>query len=297
MPSAVLIFNESSGTHLGGGDVVAETVKDLEDAGVSVEVLKGDLGAQLRASQESKAEIVVVDGGDGTIRAAIEAHRGGGRPIGIIPGGTMNLLATDYGVPTDRREAARVIGAGHRRPVDVGTVGDTLFLHAALTGLPVRLGVHREHLRGKLTLWEKVRLVIHALTTLPRDPRVVLEAELEDGSPVTLTSQSFAMIVGRIEDRILPAPHRTAVTGGVLTVLALHPKTGVDVARMVFRGALGSIAEDPSVDRLVILRGTIKTPRRRMRAMLDGEATLLGRLSTVEVHAGELEVFVPAQAA
>lgn len=294
MPSAVLIFNESSGIHLAGGIALAETVKDLEEVGITVEQLKGDLGAQLKASQDSSADIVVVDGGDGTIRAVIEAHRGRGRPIGIIPGGTMNLLATDYGVPTDRREAAKVIANGHRRAVDVGTVGDTLFLHAALTGLPVRLGVHREHLRGKLTLWDKVRLILHALTTLPRDPSVVLEAEAEDGRSITMKSKSFALVVGRLEDHsILPHPHRTAVTGGVLTVFALHPKTGGDVARMVLRGALGSLAEDPSVDRVLIRRGTLSTPRRRMRAMLDGEATLLGRRSTVEVHAGELEVFVP----
>jgi diacylglycerol kinase family enzyme len=294
MPSAVLVYNEASGTHLAGDANLDTTVKDLEDAGVSVDVLQGDLAAQLRASVESRADIVVVDGGDGTIRAVIEAHRGRGRPIGIIPGGTMNLLAADYGVPTDRREAARIVGAGHTRAVDVGTVGDRLFLHAAFTGLPVRLGVHREHLRGKLKLWDKARLALHALATLPRDPTLTLDAETVEGESVSLTATSFAFIVGRIEDRILPSPHRTEVTGGLLTVFALHPESGADVARMLLRGALGSLAEDPSVDRILIRRGTLATPRRRMRAMLDGEATLLARRSAVEVLRGEVEVFVPA---
>jgi diacylglycerol kinase family enzyme len=294
MTSAVLVFNESSGVHLSKKGVLEETVKDLEAVGISVEVLQGDLEQQLRASLDSSAEIVVVDGGDGTIRSVIETHRGRGRPIGIIPGGTMNLLATDYGVPTDRKEAAAVIAGGHTRSVDVGAVGDDLFLHAAFTGLPVRIGVHREHLRGKLGLWDKVRLAIHALTTLPRDPKVILEAETEDGRQISITSRSFAMIVGRIEDRIVPVPARTAVTGGVITVFALHPSTAIDVARMVLNGALGHLAEDESVDRYIIRGGTLTTPRRRMRAMLDGEATLLGRQSVVAVHAGEVEVFVPA---
>lgn len=292
MPSAVLIYNESSGSHLSGALPPHETANLLADAGIAVEVLSGPISQQIAKSRESRADIVIVDGGDGTIRATIAAHLGSGRPIGIIPGGTMNMLAHDFHIPTDRWEAARVIADGVSRPIDVGSAGGHIFLHTCLTGLPVRMGVHREHRRGRLGWLDKARLFLHALTTLPRDPKLTMRL---DGSH-DLTSPSFAVIVGRLEARLLPVPVRSQLTGGEITVFALHPSSSADVIRMLIRGALDSIANDPSVDTLIGRRAEIRSPRRRIHTMLDGESVLLPSPCTIEVLAGEVEVLAPREA-
>lgn len=290
--SAVLIYNETSGARLAGGASREETAAILADAGLAVEALSGTVAEQLARSVESPADIVIVDGGDGTIRAAIDAHRGRGRPIGIIPGGTMNLLAHDYGIPADRRAAARVIAAGHTRAIDIGVVGPHVFLHTCLTGLPVRMGVHREKRRGRMDLLAKLALVLHALTTLPRDPRLTLEL---DGRR-TLQSPSFAIIVGKLEARLLPLPQRSQITGGEMTVFALHPATSRDVIRLLVRGAFDTIANDPSVDTVLGRKAVIRSPRRRVHAMLDGEGVTLPSPCAVEVRTGEARIIVPRAA-
>lgn len=294
MTTAVMIVNEASGFHLearergSNGDAV---VRWLAEGGVEAIVLSGPVPQQIAESLDHNTDIVIVDGGDGTISAVIEAHRGRGRPIGIIPGGTMNLLAQDYGVPQDRREAAAVIARGRTRSVDLGVLGKKPFLHTAFTGLPVRIGTHRERRRGRLSVISKAALALHALTTLPRDPKLTLEGESPDGASVTLTSPSFVLVVGALDNDLLPRPHRVSVTGGFLTVFAVHPDSGADLARLLVRGAFSALEADEAVDRATIRSATIRGPRRRLRAMLDGEATLLPSPASVAIEQSGVEIF------
>lgn len=294
MPSAILIFNHASGSHLESSDHARrDTVRALREAGVEARVLEGTVAEQIRASLAAQEDLVVIAGGDGTIRATIEAHQGRGRPFGIIPGGTMNLLAADCEIPTDRDEAARVIAAGHVRPVDYGLADGHLFLHTAFTGLPVRIGVHREHRRGRMRLLDRVWLAAHAVATLARDPIMEMTAVTQDGGTVTVRSKSFVVIVGTIEPQLLPRPHRDSVTGGRLTVFSIHPESGIDVARLLLRGAVGDLAGDPDVDKLIVREAAIRGPRRRLHAMLDGEDTLVASPCRVEVVTGQVSVLAP----
>lgn len=64
-----------------------------------------------------------VCGGDGMISLAVQAQAFSGVPIGIIPAGTGNDLAREYGVPLGSPEAAAdLIVAGHVETVDLGQV-------------------------------------------------------------------------------------------------------------------------------------------------------------------------------
>ncbi|WP_075221943.1 diacylglycerol/lipid kinase family protein [Acuticoccus yangtzensis] len=293
MPSAALIFNASSGRHLTSQGARDATIATLERAGITVNPMPGDLGEQLVASREAPDDIIIVSGGDGTIRATIETHRGHGRPIGILPAGTMNLLALDFGIPEDPDEAAQVIASGHTRNVDYGCVENHVFLHTLFTGLPVRIGVHREARRGKMSALDRIWLAAHALTTLPRDPKLSLSALRDEGGMTELTSPSFALLVGTLGTQMLPRPRRETVDGGNMTIFAIHPKTGADVARMLLRGAFGQLASDDQIDKVVATRATIKGPRRRMHAMLDGEDTLIPSPAEVTIVQGEIQVFAP----
>lgn len=293
MTSAVLVYNQKSGSHIGAaGDPKETLTRLLEDVGIAVKACAGDLSVQLENSLTTEADIVVVAGGDGTIRAAIDRHRGKGRPIGIIPGGTMNLLAHDYGVPEDPQEAARVIAAGTTIPVDYGLIDDKLFLHTCFMGLPVRIGRHREDMRGKMSPWDRIRLVLHAISSLAKDPKLTLKASGGDASE-RMVSPSYAILVGTIDDKLLPRPVRASVTGGVMTIYAIHPNNGVDIARMVVKGAFGFLAGDEDVDKVIASSAAISGPRRRLRAMLDGEDVLVASPARIRVVSGEVDIIAP----
>jgi diacylglycerol kinase (ATP) len=68
-------------------------------------------------------DAVVVVGGDGVIRLALQALAHSGIPLGIVPAGTGNDHAREYRIPTgDPAAAVDIIAAGKTTLVDLGRI-------------------------------------------------------------------------------------------------------------------------------------------------------------------------------
>jgi diacylglycerol kinase family enzyme len=65
---------------------------------------------------------VVVVGGDGTVRSIGAALVGSDIPLGVVPGGTGNILAGVLGIPSDLEKAAAVLRTARVRPIDLADV-------------------------------------------------------------------------------------------------------------------------------------------------------------------------------
>lgn len=68
----------------------------------------------------TQPDLVLVAGGDGTVRRTIALVLGTGLPLGIVPSGTGNLLARELGLPISSVEAALDVAmGGSERTLDV----------------------------------------------------------------------------------------------------------------------------------------------------------------------------------
>jgi YegS/Rv2252/BmrU family lipid kinase len=65
------------------------------------------------------ADLVLVLGGDGTVRACAGVLAGTTIPLALLPAGTGNLLAKNLGIPADLDAAAAVAADGTHRRIDV----------------------------------------------------------------------------------------------------------------------------------------------------------------------------------
>lgn len=122
-PKAALVYNPIKVD----GDALREQVASMAaDAGwaepLFYETTVDDLGDDVtRQALEEGVDVVLVAGGDGTVRAVSEAMTGSDVPLAIVPSGTGNLLARNLRLPLD--DAESVIAAafdGDVHAIDVG---------------------------------------------------------------------------------------------------------------------------------------------------------------------------------
>ena len=120
---------------------------ELRRGGFAVEVLPtAGPGDATRLARELAAagavEAVFAFGGDGTVREVAEGLLGSEVALGILPGGTVNLLARALGLPGDPVAAAAMAASLASLPaksLDVGLAGTSPFLMMISAGLDARV--------------------------------------------------------------------------------------------------------------------------------------------------------------
>lgn len=101
-----------------------------------IETTEEDPGVgQAKKAAAAGAELVIVCGGDGTVRACAEGLVSTDATLGVIPAGTGNLLARNKGIPEDLPDALEVALNGHHEVMDVGRVGGEVFTVMAGAGI------------------------------------------------------------------------------------------------------------------------------------------------------------------
>lgn len=140
MARALLIHNPAA-RNAPDPALLAAIRSELAMAGFSVEAVgtsgPGDLARIARDARDGDFERVVVCGGDGSVREAAEGLMGSQTPLGIVPTGTVNVLARELGLPVRSPRACAVVAArSGLKQIGLGTVGaDRAFTFCASAGL------------------------------------------------------------------------------------------------------------------------------------------------------------------
>jgi len=124
---------------------------ELPNAEVIEVAPEGDFGAALKAAS-SRAKILGVAGGDGSVAAAAELAAEQNKPLMVVPAGTLNHFARDLEL-SSVQDAIDAVHKGQTIAVDTGTIDGRLFLNTASFGGYADLVDARERLESKIGKW------------------------------------------------------------------------------------------------------------------------------------------------
>ena len=129
-------------------------------------------GDARRIAEQARGEgfdVLVSHGGDGTAMQVAAGLAGTGIALGLIPGGTGNVLAGNLRLPRTTASAARALLTARPHPIDLGVVeradGPHYFAVAAGTGFDAQLMADTD-LRSKRR-WKLGAYLARAALTLP----------------------------------------------------------------------------------------------------------------------------------
>ncbi len=241
------------------------------------------------------AELVVVCGGDGTVRTVCAELAGTGIPVGVVPAGTGNLLARNLALPLYLNAAVDVALNGQDRAIDlVRLAGDLIepdehFLVMAGMGFDAAImeGAN-EQLKAKVG-W--LAYVVAGLRNL-MFPAIRVEVSVDDG-PFT-RHRARTIVVGNVGflQAGLPLLPEATIDDGRIDVVLINPRRFLSWLRVVVRVIGRRKKTDETVNRMtgrtVVIRAAHDTPRQ-----VDGDPIGAGRELVCECLPGKLLVRVP----
>jgi undecaprenyl-diphosphatase len=276
--------NAAAGSDSAGADDVAEEVRGaLPEADVVALDDPEQLAKTLRVAAPD-AVALGVRGGDGSVNAAAEIAYDAGKPLVLIPGGTLNHLARDLGIDglDDVQEA---VERGCTVDLDVAEIDGRLFLNTASFGSYADLVDARERLEDRIGKWPA--LVVALATVLRRGEPVEVEI---DG----LRRRVWAIFIGncRYEPAGFAPAYRPRLDDGLLDVRVVGADRPFAPARLiaaVLTGTLGrSRVYEQRFARRVEVRGDAPLRLARDGETFDGSPSFV-----VRKRERPLRVYVP----
>lgn len=289
-----LLVNPVSGNRSAWG--AAERVQRLlreagHEARLEATTGKGDARRRARAAVEARDDAVIVCGGDGTLQEVAAVLAGTATPLGLLPRGRCNDFARAVGLSRhdSLERLTHILMAGRTRAMDLGAVGDQVFLTVATLGFDSEASrfveTRRLWLRGTAAyLYAVLRVLAYFQFPLVRlrgefgqyEGRILLAA--------TANSPSYggAMMIapGAVPD------------DGRFHITLVEQVSRLTVVRMLPRVMRGTHVTHPRVRVLTSSWVEYQTPRAPLWICADGES-LCQTPCRFEVRPRALRVLAP----
>lgn len=260
-----------------------------------LETTEDDPGTgQARRAIADGADLVCPLGGDGTVRAVGAALVGTGVPLGLLPGGTGNLLARNLKLPVnDLADALTVALTGVDTPIDVGRVSfddDPEEVFLVMTGM----GLDAEAVDADEALKKKVGTLAYVVSGVQALVKPGFRVVLGHGGS-QLRRQRAAMVVvgncGELTGGLALLPE-AVVDDGQLDAVVVAPRGVFGWAAVLVDVVTGHRRGHPRLVHRTDERFEVRTGR-PVAAEIDGDVVGPRRRMTARVEPGALLVRLP----
>jgi YegS/Rv2252/BmrU family lipid kinase len=232
-----------------GERALPKAVRAFADAGVHCDAMTTESpghGAQLALDLANGYDAVFTLGGDGTAIEVMGSLAHAGPPVGVLPGGTANVIARTLGVPRRVRRAVRSLLDGDEARIDLGrlstgqrfAVGMGVGLHASMIALT------RAPLKKRLGFAAYLIGAAQAIIRLDQfDVRLVVDGEvIEKRAAAVLIAN-----IGAVLNDLITFGDGIRRDDGYLNACIYAPANHIDAARIVWKMIRKNFAPDPCI--------------------------------------------------
>ena len=247
----------------------------------------GEAESLARVAAKEGFETVVAAGGDGTVNEVVNGIAGTGASLGLLPIGTMNVFATELGLPTgDLQRCWEIVRGGNTRTIDLPSANRKHFVQLAGVGLDAQ--VVQETSRAFKRSFGPLSYIVSAAQIAARPPpRLRIESEhavTEEGSFVLIGN-------GRLYGGPFPFFKQAVIDDGLFDVLVFKRLNYLEMMRYLQDVIFSSQITSPEVEyfQTTALQVSSEAP---VPVEVDGE--LIGNCPVkFEMEPGGLRVCVP----
>ena len=229
-----------------------------------------------------KLEVLIVLGGDGTIRTAAEVCAQEGPYLIPLPGGTMNMLPRAlYGDVSWGDALKNTLTAPSAKVLSGGRIADKQFFIAAIVGAPALWTQARESIRDGdiIDAIEKGSVAFQKM--FETKVQYLISGEIKG------EAEAVALICPVISEEM--SDSEQALEAAVIDV-----ESATEVIGLATAAAFGKWREDRNILLTKTKRVGVQSSK-NIPAILDGEIVNLGRSAEIDFVSRAVNVIVPAR--
>ncbi|MEP6508909.1 MAG: diacylglycerol kinase family protein, partial [Gemmatimonadales bacterium] len=242
----LLIVNPASRR---GGKIASKAAKAFRDAGVTLDVMTTKApghAAELAAKHGSEYDAVFTLGGDGTAIEVVGALSHSGPPVGVLPGGTGNVVARTLGTSGNVRKAVSSLLAGEEARIDLGLLSTG---HRFMIGMGVGLDATMiafapGPLKRRIGFFAYVIAAARAFARLEKFVvRLTVDGTLIEERASAVLIANF----GAVMNDLLAFGDGIRRDDGLLNACIYSPGNRVDAIRILWRMTRKNFGPDPCI--------------------------------------------------
>jgi YegS/Rv2252/BmrU family lipid kinase len=287
---ALLIVNPASRR---GEWLLEDALAAFRVAGAKVDFFQTEQvghGGEIAAELSGRYDATFTLGGDGTADEVIGALVGSNARVGVLPGGTGNLLARTLGIPLSIRRAVRALLAGHEYRCDLGRIDSGRYFVFSLG-----IGADARMMAETSSALKRVFGVLAYAGSATRVSlfRKTFDVVLHVDDERIEANATMAMVAnfGSVLSDLLHLGPGIVSNDGVLNVCILSPQTMEDAARVFWKMVTKDFSGDPC---MIFRRGRRVRIESSPVARVQADGELLGETPvSVEVHPLAATLLVP----
>lgn len=243
--------------------------------------------------QNDRPSSLIIGGGDGTLSTAAGPLAGSDVALGILPLGTMNLMARALEIPLDPAEAVEVLTKSRPERIDLLNVaGHKVLMHASI-GLQPKVIRIRESLPYRTRF---MRLVNGTIAWFKATRRLETYKLRGEADKEIFERRTSAVLISNnaLREEMGGAPVAHDLTRGEVAIYLTTSSKRSDLVRLALASSLGVWRDSNLVEEFRTREIEIDTDKGSLLVALDGELEMVETPFTVKIIPRCLTMLMPS---